>query len=607
MVGHSPVRGGTQAQVGARGSEVNGAERRLSADLMPPEDRGAEERIARRTAARRVATGYMNQLRAMATEHSGRQDPLQWADADILAVKLNEAQEAFESLRVAEVFDPAAETSSQRRELREAIALGRRRLTRLEGRLQQQDVVPAVQQAADVHQRPDTGASSLPTIKLGVFDGAVEAYADWRAAFDALVDATSLSAAVKLVHLRSALNGEPSEAIRYLPLTEQGYRAALATLEQRFSRPQLAIQLHWRGLLELAPVTSDTAKCVRGLVTAMEGHLQCLTLQGALGPGEGQHLPDLILSKLPVTLIMGFQRKENAVNDQTGRLARLRAFLQDELRVMEDAEFLSGCRRRVQACGNSAFSVQARGRAAEPSVSGVCYQPGREREPQRVARVLNARVEVLEEEVPVILSARVEVCARVDGDSGLRKGGGAMEDVESGLRNGGGAEVQVESGLRNGGGAQVHGDSGLRNGGGAEVQVESGLWNGGGAEVQVESGLRNGGDAGTPVELDDGIEVKVGDRIEVKAAEENGVKVMGEARDGGGSGVGVRHGFSAGGTGPSSRAGGTARRTRAGGTARRARAGGTGPGSRVGAVAGHSFRTFPRGAQPRTCGFSDVA
>ena len=76
--------------------------------------------------------------------------------------------------------------------------------------------------------------NQIKRVELPKFEGDKSQYFNWKAIFMACIDSTSISAEIKLLHLRQYLGGQALKSIEGLGHSEQAYLLALETLEHKY-------------------------------------------------------------------------------------------------------------------------------------------------------------------------------------------------------------------------------------------------------------------------------------------------------------------------------------------------------------------------------------
>ena len=76
--------------------------------------------------------------------------------------------------------------------------------------------------------------NQIKRVELPKFEGDNSQYFNWKAIFMACIDSTSISAEIKLLHLRQYLGGQALKSIEGLGHSEQAYLLALETLEHKY-------------------------------------------------------------------------------------------------------------------------------------------------------------------------------------------------------------------------------------------------------------------------------------------------------------------------------------------------------------------------------------
>ena len=147
----------------------------------------------------------------------------------------------------------------------------------------QEPILDETQQASNLaHEITEhMHISLLAPPEPSVFTGDPLEYADWRVAFDSLIDSKRGSAIEKLHRLRKYVEGDAKEAISgYFKLqTADAYKEALNTLEEEFGREDM-IENSFRDKLEEWPKIANKDN---GALKRYSYFLrQCVTAQRAI-------------------------------------------------------------------------------------------------------------------------------------------------------------------------------------------------------------------------------------------------------------------------------------------------------------------------------------
>ena len=142
----------------------------------------------------------------------------------------------------------------------------------------------------------------LPKIELKRFHGDILKWTEFWDAFESTVhNNKGLSNVDKFNYLRSQLQGQASEVLSGLELTNDNYEVAIDLLKERYGRKQFMIDAHYAKLANI-PAPTYRATSLRTFYDTTEKHLRCLR---TLGENDNQmQVLSLIKSKLPRSLIV---------------------------------------------------------------------------------------------------------------------------------------------------------------------------------------------------------------------------------------------------------------------------------------------------------------
>ena len=206
----------------------------------------------------------------------------------------------------------------------------------------------------------DTGSFNLPKLNVPSFSGD---FAKWKSFHDmfmsAIGDHPKLTPVMKLQYLKSYVVGDAAKVIQDVPIANENYTTALALLRQYFDQPEQAKTRARTRLINL-PAVENNGAALRKFKIELEGCLRELESKGE--NIEHDHYIDLILSKLPRTLIVQLHRTRRAAR---WSVAELREQLIREIESEEAADIYIKQEECVEARNTGEALVANTGRSKQ--------------------------------------------------------------------------------------------------------------------------------------------------------------------------------------------------------------------------------------------------
>ena len=174
----------------------------------------------------------------------------------------------------------------------------------------------------------------LPKLDFSKFSGKLLKWQEFWDSFNAAIHSNeSLSPCEKMNYLRAKLEGEASEVISGLTLTNANCQDAIRLLQKRFGQNEIIINAHYTSLMDL-PASSSHTSTLRTSYDTIEKHLRSLQ---ALGEDVNtKMLVSLIMSKLPKDVITNLT--DQKTDDQEWSVQLLRDKLHRYITNRENAE-----------------------------------------------------------------------------------------------------------------------------------------------------------------------------------------------------------------------------------------------------------------------------
>ncbi|XP_060591141.1 uncharacterized protein LOC132746060 [Ruditapes philippinarum] len=163
----------------------------------------------------------------------------------------------------------------------------------------------------------------LPKLIIVSFNGNKLRWIEfWDSFSSAVHENDNLSPVDKFNYLKGKLVGEARGAIAGLTLSNENYGIAITIIKERFGDKQDIIDLHYKGLVNVAS-SKDTTESLRLFYDKIQKHLRSLeVMHESL---EQQVFVSIIRSKLPSEVLMHLEVQKRADNKWT--ITKLREFL----------------------------------------------------------------------------------------------------------------------------------------------------------------------------------------------------------------------------------------------------------------------------------------
>ncbi|KAK2575370.1 hypothetical protein KPH14_008479 [Odynerus spinipes] len=212
-----------------------------------------------------------------------------------------------------------------------------------------------------------TTSSQLPRMNLPTFSGSYMEWISFRNLFMSVVHQNpSLTDVQRLHYLRTCLKGEALACIAGVPLTDEEYAGAWASLRDRYENKRVLINNHIDYLVSIPAIKRDTAAELRSLCDSTTQVLRSLDTLG-----RKDHLGNDICVHLTVQRLSPSLRKdwERHLGDDTSPpISDLLKFLESSTRALESAA--SSAPKSTPAQGPSAPRARPQGTRALHATAG---------------------------------------------------------------------------------------------------------------------------------------------------------------------------------------------------------------------------------------------
>ena len=315
-----------------------------------------EEELKIRSRLRGKATRLCNDLREYRTSSIADQDDLAYKIHVLEKVRM-ELKEVQTMLDKVELFDDSNHDDMMSEELFKA--------SRLLSRLESASDNPSLPDRSFADQQFDLRSSLV--VKLPTFEGDVLKWAEFWELFKVSVHSNKRYADVqKFVLLKSLLGNMPKQVIEGIPVSEEGYRAAVDVLTRRYARDDVRRDMLLKQLLELPGVSKhDDLNALHRLIDQLTARVRGLEALGVTSDSFSSILLPVVKEKLPEAWRLEWARVQPASADFGSFLD----FLQREMEVREQAA--SGPTRTVadtpRPSGYPAVSGLAASRVMAPA------------------------------------------------------------------------------------------------------------------------------------------------------------------------------------------------------------------------------------------------
>ncbi|XP_060608440.1 uncharacterized protein LOC132760479 [Ruditapes philippinarum] len=171
----------------------------------------------------------------------------------------------------------------------------------------------------------------LPKLDIVSFNGNKLQWMEfWDSFSSAIHENDNLSPVDKFNYLKGKLVGEARGAIAGLTLSNEKYGIAITILKERFGDKQDIIDLHYKGLVNVAS-PKDTTESLRFFYDKIQKHLEVMHENL-----EQQVFVSIIRSKLPSDVLMHLEVQKGADNKWT--ITKLREFLRQYIVSREKSD-----------------------------------------------------------------------------------------------------------------------------------------------------------------------------------------------------------------------------------------------------------------------------
>ena len=325
-----------------------------------------EEEVKMRSRLRGKATRLCTDLRAYRTSDNVDQDDLAYK-MHVLEKVRTELKDVQIMLDKVELYDDTNHDDVMSEELFKASRL----LRRLESALDN----PSQPDRSFDDQHFDLRSSLV--VKLPTFEGDVLKWAEFWELFKVSVHSNKRYADVqKFVLLKSLLGNVPKQVIEGIPVSEEGYRAAVDVLIRRYARDDVRRDMLLKQLLELPGVSkNDNLTAMHSLIDQLTARVRGLEALGVTSDSFSSILLPVVKEKLPEAWRLEWARVQPASADFSSFLD----FLQREMEVREQAAAGPAGAASAERTRPSTSWATASGLTAHRQVGGPHprAQPGR--------------------------------------------------------------------------------------------------------------------------------------------------------------------------------------------------------------------------------------
>ena len=137
--------------------------------------------------------------------------------------------------------------------------------------------VAAAINASPTSSSSTTGNLKMPNFDLPKFKGHYKDWTPFYEQFMASVDSSTTIADIqKFNFLKAALSGEALQLVSHLPLSNSNYKIALKSLMDRYDNERLTVNSHLDAILQLQPLSGESASQLRQLLVSFEENLMAI-------------------------------------------------------------------------------------------------------------------------------------------------------------------------------------------------------------------------------------------------------------------------------------------------------------------------------------------
>lgn len=182
----------------------------------------------------------------------------------------------------------------------------------------------------------------LPKIEITPFDGNYDNWQNFSDIFLATVgNNSSLSAAMKMQHLKTLLTGEAANIISTLTITDANYSRAWELLTARYDNKRALISHQLNKLAAIPNVSQDSVDKIRTMRDTLQVSLGSLDLLGCSTENWGTLLVHQMAQKFSIGLRKEWE-KTLAKTTSYPTYEDLTTFLNDQINILENLEWHKG-------------------------------------------------------------------------------------------------------------------------------------------------------------------------------------------------------------------------------------------------------------------------
>ena len=218
-----------------------------------------------------------------------------------------------------------------------------------------------------------TSAVKLPHIKLSTFDGSPDKWLEFKDIFCSLIhENKKLQNVQKLIYLKGALIGEPSNVLQSITTTDDNYEVAYRALVDRYDNHNLIKQGNVKAIFELPRITCESASSLRNLVDSVNKNLRCLDSLGEPTSQWDTLLIYIVASKLDNSTHKEWEFKRQKLNNVVFK--DLIDFISNRWQVLETISMSRSHNMEVNKSYSNKFKVNTNVAISAERNCVVCNQ-----------------------------------------------------------------------------------------------------------------------------------------------------------------------------------------------------------------------------------------
>ncbi|KAF0314200.1 hypothetical protein FJT64_015304 [Amphibalanus amphitrite] len=283
-----------------------------------------EDQVKLRTKLRTKATKLVNDTKAYrAKDHKD-------IDIDYLAYKVHQLNALRDDLKAVQTLldkDGNPDETQHTDMIEEEVFMASRLLARLEG-----GAAGAIRDSTrEVDPTSNTDLRSSLVVKIPTFSGDLMKWRSFWELFGVSIHNNSRYSNIeKFVVLKSHLSGSAQKAIDGIPVSGDGYLAAIDILKRRFQRDDIERETLMKRLLDAPAVhNGNDLSAMRSLVDHLSAHTRALATLGVNPESSSIVLLPVMKEKLPESWRLEWARQEQPTYEH------LLLFLEKELALRE--------------------------------------------------------------------------------------------------------------------------------------------------------------------------------------------------------------------------------------------------------------------------------